>query len=184
MSLLDFINTHRELKESPEIIFFGGSFNPWHQGHEECVKKAVAYAPIIIIPDNNPFKNYEQNLNRSPSIAKIDQIVNDKNIFLYTGFSDLKKANPTYKWLKNLSDTIPQKLSLLMGFDSFITLHTWFEAPKLLASLSKIYMLSRLDQDDIKEEQRELIHSLNPKLDILFLGNHSFESLSSTKLRD
>jgi nicotinic acid mononucleotide adenylyltransferase len=139
---------------------------------------------VIIIPDNNPFKKYDKALDRSPSINQIDQIVDDKNIFLYLGFSELQDSNPTNTWIKKLKAKTNKKLSLLMGFDSFITIHKWLESESLLNNITKIYMLSRQDQIDKKKEQLMLLKDSNPNLEVIFLGNHSYEQLSSSALRE
>lgn len=183
MNLTEFINTNTYLAKSDEIIFFGGSFNPWHDGHGECVERAKLFAPVIIIPDNNPFKSYDKNINRSPSINKIDQIVNDKNIFLFMGFSELKEANPTYNWIQSLKKNTNKKLSLLIGFDSFISIDRWLHAKELLNSLENVYVLSRNDLEKQKKKQLIVIKEIAPNLKINFLGNHDFENLDSTTLR-
>lgn len=184
MNLIEFIHSHSKLRDAEEIIFFGGSFNPWHAGHEECVNRASSFAPVIIIPDNNPFKSYDKKLNRSPSINKIDQIVDEKNIFLFLGFNELQESNPTNTWIKPLKKQLNKKLSLLMGFDSFMSIPKWFEASDLLMNLSGIYVLSRLEQEVDARVQQSILLSSNPQINIQFLGRHEHEHLSSTKLRD
>ena len=48
------------LKELDEkVTFFGGSFNPWHDGHRACLELCDA-ANLIVVPDTNPFKVKEK----------------------------------------------------------------------------------------------------------------------------
>ena len=37
------------------VTFFGGSFNPWHRGHRECLN-LCAEDEIMVVPDCNPWK--------------------------------------------------------------------------------------------------------------------------------
>ena len=72
MSLIQFINKNLSSYIEDEIIFFGGSFNPWHKGHTECIKLLPQGIPIVILPDNNPFKQNHQNKERMTSLSTIE----------------------------------------------------------------------------------------------------------------
>lgn len=184
MSLYNFIKDN-QLNDKKELIFFGGSFNPWHEGHSECLRLIDSNKSIIVIPDKNPRKDIDSNkgLNLYEIITKIQSI--HKNALVYEGFYSLNKKNPTAHWINDLFEKLPNtELSLLMGYDSFKTLPTWINSDQLLTQLGKLYIASRLETDKEREQIKETILSKNPKININFLGHHPYEEISSTKLRE
>lgn len=183
--LNDFIKSC-ELKDEKELIFFGGSFNPWHAGHASCIKLMPTEKKIIVIPDHSPFKEITTDKEKSSSIEDIEKSLHQfsHQTFIFDEFFYANKKNPTVTWIKLLKEEFPEKkLSLLMGFDSFMTIDRWTNALELLKNLSVIYIASRMDNESIKEEQSVTLKSINPQLEIKFLGSHPYESLSSTQLR-
>ena len=183
MSLIKYI-AEKKLENEAEIIFFGGSFNPWHKGHTNCIKLASKTAAIIIIPDHNPFKEVTEFNEKLTSESQLQEIAKKHSTGIYLGFSKQNKANPTYTWINEVQQKYPSmKLSLLMGFDSFMSIDKWFKSEELLTLLHSIYIASRLDNDEIKNKQIKHLESVVPKLKISFLGNHDQEHLSSTQIR-
>lgn len=39
-----------------EVVFFGGSFDPWHEGHASCINLLPRELKLIVAPDRNPQK--------------------------------------------------------------------------------------------------------------------------------
>ena len=171
-----------KIPEDHEIIFFGGSFNPWHKGHESCLKLLNKPLNTFIVPDNNPRKEVQS----SECSWKRYQDLKKKIPFqypIYPGFWSSSSPNPTSSWLPQIKKTLPKvRLSLLMGFDSFLTIHEWIDAQKLLESLSKIYVASRLDNKELRDKQSQYLKS-HYQIELIFLGHHEYEDISSTKLR-
>jgi nicotinate-nucleotide adenylyltransferase len=183
--LKTFLHQHNLDKEE-ELIFFGGCFNPWHEGHSSCIKLMPEDKKIIVIPDHSPFKELTVSKQKHSSLDDIQKHLNsfEQQTYLFDGFFKADKQNPTYYWINELKNQYPNtKLSLLMGFDTFITIDKWTEAKELLKLLDTLYVASRLDDNAIKDKQEKLLQELNPYLKIDFLGNHPFEDLSSSKLR-
>lgn len=182
MSLIDFLKNNH-LQDSDEIIFYGGSFHPWHEGHSECIRLLKKDTPLIVILDHNPHK--ELDTEKDIDILKIRKTISllRENTFLYEEFFHLNQKNPTATWINELKKQVNSKLSLLMGFDSFQGLESWTSANSLIKSLSALYIASRLENEKTQVETTKKIHKINPKLEINFLGHHPFEKLSSTELR-
>ena len=172
--------------------FYGGTFNPWHPGHGQCVEMCEAPA-IFILPDNNPLKM----MNR-PLAESLNDIWSQtglvKKSLPYLGFVASYKPNPTYPWLNQVKQKHPQKkLSLLMGMDSFISLKQWFSTEKLMLIVDQIHVVPRSLEDmsafnktkweDIYQETLHWVVQVKPTLIIKLLPNHPFESVSSTRLR-
>ncbi len=187
MSLKNFIQNNSVLRNSEELIFFGGSFNPWHAGHTSCLLLAPDNWPIIVIPDHNPFKDFVGAGNKVSSLTEIQaHLAKIKNTtYLFDEFLREDKKNPSHKWIAQIKKEYPnKKISLLMGFDTYISIDRWIKAKKVLNDLHALYIASRLDNEDVKHSQREVLHKINPELVIDFLGHHEHEELSSTKIRN
>lgn len=183
--LVDFIKESNLLNED-ELIFFGGSFNPWHAGHGSCIKLMPLNKKIVVIPDHSPFKEITSDIKKNSSIDDIKKALKEfkHQTFIFDEFFYANKINPTYLWIKDLRKSFPEKkLSLLMGFDSFMSIDRWTNAIELLQNLSTLYVASRMNDDLIKEEQLVTLQNLNPNLKVIFLGPHPFENLSSSTIR-
>ena len=164
-----------------EIVFFPGSFNPWHEGHTACLK-GCEDKPIFIVPDHNPWKEVRKK-NPWHEVVHIKEnikSISDKNITIYPGFLVEGKKNPTSSWLPHVN---VEKKWLLMGDDLFLGLHKWFEVDKLLSSLHGLYVCPRGESKEELNKQKENFQK-NFNLEIVFLDHHEFEDLSSTQLRN
>lgn len=184
MSLEKFIK-ETGLDSSQEIIFYGGSFNPWHEGHSTCLKLLPRNKSVIVIPDHNPFKELRQNDQNFTSLRQINSAIEKINpkFKVFEDFYLKKEKNPTSNWIKELKIVFPNKeLSLLMGFDSFISIDRWINAEALLENLSKLYVVDRLNEETILVQQMKRL-SKYKNLEIIFLGKHQYEDLSSSQIR-
>jgi nicotinate-nucleotide adenylyltransferase len=171
-------------KDADEWVFFGGSFNPWHGGHQACLNLLPEEKTCIVVPDRNPYKEIRE-LNPVSTILELSSKVRyKKNQFLAPTFLLDEKKNPTVEWVVKLHQEFPQqKLSLLIGFDSFIQISNWTRADELLQALHKLYVVSRMESDLVREVTGRPSKKLAPNLEIEFLGNHEFEHISSTDIR-
>lgn len=184
MSLAGFIEERPKLREAKEIVFFGGSFNPWHAGHKACVDLLPEDKALVALPDHNPYKELTEP--NEEAVSEIMDALSKRKgpSFVFEDFLKAGKKNPTHSWIRELKDIFPDKqLSLLVGFDSFIGIDKWIQAKDLLLDLSAIYVASRMDDPSTKEKQKKHLRAINPNLRIVFLGSHPYESLSSTILR-
>ena len=200
-SLLDLIGArypfsprYHELKQlAPELtfstsesewIFFGGTFNPWHPGHQACLNLLPEDKICFILPDRSPHKELRTLEPVFTTISLISKIKFGKNHYLAPTFLLENEKNPTVRWMEKLHQECPdKKLSLLLGFDSFKNLPTWTESNKLIPLLSTVYVVSRLEDDEEREAALAPLQSISPNLQVVYLGRHGFEGISSTKLR-
>lgn len=169
---------------SEEWVFFGGTFNPWHQGHQACLDLLPKEKTCLILPDRNPNKELRE-IHQVLTVLEISNKTKLKNNqFLVPSFLFLKDKNPTIEWIERVHYLFPeQKLSLLLGFDSFKSLPNWIRSNDLLNLLGTIYVVSRLEDRDLHPVVAEEMKKLNPDLEIVFLGGHDFEKVSSTSIR-
>ena len=161
----------------PEIIIYGGAFDPPHKGHLEAIVKIAPHftnAVIIIIPANIPasagkkfkepkaiFKHRfemckllfnSQNLNISNEIiiSSIEEHMPTPNFTIYT----LYKLKEIYK---------TKRLGLLIGEDQFRTFPRWFE-PKQILSISDLIVIKRKDtpiEDKNNNTKKSDLHLFN-----------------------
>lgn len=184
MSLTHFIQNHLDLSAAEHIIFYGGSFNPWHEGHSACLELAPKNIPIIVIPDHNPHKELDESrfLNIDDLSKTLSTIATRTIIF--DEFFYAKRPNPTIDWIKVLTENFPnKKFSLLLGNDSFVRLLTWKDSHQLLNLLYELFIVSRNDNQELTQKMQEQYLSINPKLKITYLGHHLYEDLASSHFR-
>ena len=162
------------------ITFFGGSFNPFHQGHRACLDLCPE-KNILVVPDRNPFK-----AKANDSTTVFDDFyalaleLKDTNYSLYPGFLCLNTPNPTSSWLPKVQ--IKEK-NFLMGDDSYMSLLTWKNPEVFLGALNKLYVVPRKYQHEDYQGLEKEILKINPKLKIHYLNAHASQDISSTELR-
>lgn len=167
-----------------EWVFFGGSFNPWHQGHQACLKLMPDDRTVLVVPDRNPEKEV-RDLSVVSTILEISTNSRLKKYqFLVPTFLLEKKKNPTVEWVEKLKEEFPTyKISLLVGFDSFSKIKSWIRSDELLPKLHTLYVVSRLEDDQDRRQALDEVHARGFNLNVVFLGKHDYEMISSTELR-
>ncbi|MCB9062237.1 MAG: NUDIX domain-containing protein [Halobacteriovoraceae bacterium] len=157
-----------------EVVFFGGSFNPWHEGHAEAIRQINEKhkIPVVIVPDFNPWKKRNQ-LSSFLILKEIISKNSDKNIFIFPGFIGIENENPTIDWISKLDLT---KISLLIGEDNLERFHLWKNYKLVLNKIEKLYVLPRAH---CKKQSNELILRK-----VKFLDKHLYEEISSSKIRE
>lgn len=171
-----FIN--KSFYTSKSVTFFGGSFNPLHEGHLECIRLCPE-TNIVIVPDRNPLKE----LVDRDVVSELSSLVNafkDLNVSIYPGFFIKNEKNPTSKWLVKVRR---DEINFLMGDDSFMSLFKWINPEVILKTLTKIYVVPRNFKRSECEEQLAEVLKINPKLKVIFLSEHPYQNLNSTDLR-
>lgn len=179
------VNPDIVFKDGDEWIFFGGSFNPWHAGHQACLNLAPAEVTTFVIPDRSPHKDLREIEPISTLLFLSSKIRFKKNQYLVPTFLLVPKQNPTVEWMEKLRAEHPEKkLSLLMGFDSFQNILGWTRATDLLKTINTIYVVSRLETDLIRKTIAASVKNVAHNVKIEFLGHHDFETISSTEIRN
>ncbi|MDD0853576.1 hypothetical protein HBN50_10725 [Halobacteriovorax sp. GB3] len=163
-----------------EITFYGGSFNPWHEGHSECLRQCPN-ENIVIVPDANPWKEDQSHLHSTWSLfLEIVSKFKNSTYSIYPGFWGIMKKNPTVQWLPSVAC---QKKNLLIGDDNFMAFDKWTNFETLMKSLHTLYVVPRQFEIVELEKKRSELESLNLDVQIILLNSHEYQSLSSTEIR-
>ncbi len=175
-----------EFPLASDVLFYGGSFEPWHQGHEACVRLAPNDMTLIVCPDRNPHKPLKTDIDILKHYYAIKKALSSmgRPFHIHPGFLLRAEANPTVGWILRLKHHRPDlRIHLLMGYDSFRSLSKWTRAEDLMKLVSGLQVVSREENDEEHNKDSSFPLQANPNITIRFLGHHAFESISGTELR-
>lgn len=176
-----------EFPFASEVVFFGGTFDPWHEGHASCINLLPAQLKLIVAPDRNPLKPLREIKNVVQLYAELVQQISSSTsrpFHVHPGFLLLTEKNPTVTWvLRTLHRRPDLRVSLLMGHDSFKSLPQWIKAQDLLKLIHCFYVVSRLENEAERIATEKHIRDLHPDISVVYLGHHPHEEKSSTALR-
>lgn len=168
-------------------IIYGGTFNPWHEGHDHCVRMGTTLGHetsdsmrnLLVIPDRNPFKDFSPTSCSWKFYQELRKKLEPYFCYVYPGFCGQERPNPTYQWQILSLGTC----SLLMGDDSFINLPKWLHPELLLSHLKRIFVVPRIATPEELKKTSQWIKNSQPRLEIITLLDHPYKDHSSTKLR-
>ncbi len=141
---------------SPELIIFGGTFDPPHRGHQDCIQsiqKLFPQAEILLIPSFHPplnatdLKNPLASFDHRLAMCRIAF----RNFLPASNVLDLERSLPSPSYtsatLGYLSHKYPTlRISWVLGLDQFLNFHRWHEPLKILR-MASLLILPREDQD-------------------------------------
>lgn len=163
-----------------ELTFYGGSFHPWHDGHEACLTLFPKPESLLVVPDNNPWKSEKRDFCHWTFFKNLALDHLAMNISFFPGFLGTEEKNPTSNWI--LSTRVKKK-SLLLGEDTFQGLSKWIGVDRILPVIEKIYVVPRALDNFTFQESIKFIAIKAPHIKIEKLPNHQFENVSSSKIR-
>ena len=156
------------------IAIFGGSFDPFHIGHEKIINiiiKKLEIDKLFLVPTFlNPFKNSSfLDANTRLELLK-DMYKNSNNIEIIDYEVKQKKKIPSYETIKFLKNNYSiNKIYLVIGADNLNDVHLWYNFENLKNEVEFIVF----SRDNISLENSS-IEFINFELD---------ETVSSSKLR-
>ena len=133
------------------IAYFGGSFDPIHQGHLAAARELVdvfALATLVFLPAAlSPLK--QQSLAIQHRVAMLKLAIEDDRIFAIDE-QELHRPQPSYTidTLRTLRTQygVQQPLAFIMGMDSFLSLPKWRDWQQL-TDFAHLIVVSRPDFD-------------------------------------
>ena len=160
--------------------FYGGSFNPWHRGHLQCILECPSDSRVIVVPDGNPFKAPGERACYWHAYRRIQDCVASAEAVVFPGFFGIEGPNPTVTWFPWVD---AQQRGLLMGDDSFASLPDWIRAETLIAAADHLYVVPRDASTSALDRSRQWLSRTNPSCRLRFLPDHPFRDLSSSSMR-
>lgn len=163
-----------------EWIFFGGTFDPWHEGHGACLE-LLQGKKIVVIPDRNPWKATQamQTKNLCLYLDELSRHLDPRFHAVYPGFLASDQANPTIDWFSQVAG----KKSLLIGADNLMSFSRWKDYQKLLGLCETLYVAPRKIGESQSDFDQALEHCRSLGTKVVVLNHHDYEHLSSTELR-
>jgi len=174
----------RDFPVGAEVLFYPGTFDPWHAGHQACVDLAPAHLPLVVCPDRNPHKPLRTQTEAVEGYLHVrDQLQATPQTLLYPGFFLRDGAAPTESWVHRLKARRRDlRVSLLVGHDSFANLSRWTRAPQLVRALHCLYVVPRGEDAQTRAQALAWVRE-QEGCRVEFLARHPHEQLSSTDLR-
>ena len=128
-------NRFMSIEKNSHLAVFGGSFDPFHQGHQTIIDEALKtldISALILVPTYlNPFK---QSFSKSPSerLKALQQIKFDTRVTITDFEIQQNQPTPTIKTIEHFMKMYqPTKIYLIIGADNLAKLSTWSEYEKL-----------------------------------------------------
>lgn len=181
--------------QGERVIFYPGSFSPWHKGHIACLRgiprpKGGEKWSVVIAPDFNPWKKNWKEVNTLDlrdkilsiwlSLERLSIDREDLKFHLYLGFLVEPQENPTALWMRK---TLIKERWLLLGEDTFLQILQWTLAEDLINNLKGLFVVPRMAKSDNVNKQIAEISKISDRIDIQILEHHKYEHFSSTFLR-
>lgn len=169
-----------------KVYLFGGSFDPFHIGHEAIAKAVVdEFGSIVLVPTKNPWKG--------KSLLSLEDKIQDLRTYFKDDprfeVSDLCTQDEEYNYMYKVIEYYKDfKVVLIMGEDSFEKYPQWRNYMEFKDSVETIVFkrslgsqipeaprVRRLPQELYQNEISSTLYRSNPK---------QYEHLIPLKLRD
>lgn len=182
------------------LLLFGGTFNPIHKGHLQValnVQKKFKFGKVIFLPCKSPVLKCKPTISTEQRLAMLRLALSERPFQpFFVDEREIKRDQPSYMvtTLKSFREELGFKISitLLMGYDAFAQLSSWYEWRKIL-SLANILVVNRQNALPLKAEINAVL-KLHETKNFDALKKHSFGyiyqfdagnfDLSSTYIRE
>lgn len=167
--------------------FFGGTFDPIHQGHVhllDMAREKVALDRIIVMPAGHPYHKTHDVTLMTYRYAMCRLALLDKpDIDLST--IEMRRRGPSYtlETVLEIKSSLKEddELYLICGLDVVLQIHLWYEAKQLL-EMMKIAAFVRPGVDREAADQRAAVLRRDFNADIL-IYDAPVVDVSSTEIR-
>ncbi len=169
------------------IGIFGGTFNPVHLGHRNClisVIDQIKLARVIVMPDRIPPHKAAQELASPEDRLNMCRLAFGDIAGVEFSDWELRQAGKSYSvlTLRHLKKLYPDdKLFFIMGSDMLLSFEQWYRYEEIL-SLASLACVARLDEDiDKLEPFAEILRAKNGE--VFIIRTEPFD-ISSSEIRD
>ena len=150
---------------SRKYAIYGGSFDPFHNGHLALAESAVRECgldKLIFMPAYvSPFKQDRKVTAGADRCGMIETILRYNKAFCLSRY-ELNREGPSYtvETLRHWRQLLGGELSFVLGFDSVVQLESWYVGEEILRDYHLI-TCKRPDTDD--EEGMKMISYFREK---------------------
>lgn len=141
------------MNNKKKIAVFGGTFDPIHLGHINLAEAAVSECGLdvlLFVPNYiSPFKQDRPVTDGELRCEMIEQVLDLNPAFRVSRYEIGRKCpSRTYDTLSHFREVMENaEISFILGFDSMITIDSWYRGEELLREFPMITVL-RPDTDD------------------------------------
>lgn len=172
------------------IAFFGGTFDPPHNGHLELARHILKLGVtdrVLFVPAYDPPHKLGQEISSfDDRYAMLELLIDDDPGIMISDIERRAALKPSYsvKILNLLEKEFPDDtLQLLIGGDSLDALHTWYKAKEIVAK----YEIICYPRKGYEIDRKSLLkHWTSKEIDILLktILQMPFFDISSTSVRN
>ena len=173
-----------------KLGFFGGSFNPPHNGHKKIIKNCVNhFNKCLIIPNKvSPNKIQKSSINSLHRIEMLNLLFDkDKveiDLFEINSKDDISYTCNTIKYLKD--KYYDCSLTMILGEDQLVDLKKWYNYEYIIKNVN-IFCFKRFTEKALVSNKKKIKNIIKKDLDNFNNTLKSFEydcHFSSTEIRD
>ena len=173
-----------------KLGFFGGSFNPPHNGHKKIIKNCVNhFNKCLIIPNKvSPDKIQKSSINSLHRIEMLNLLFDkDKveiDLFEINSKDDISYTCNTIKYLKDKYYDF--SLTMILGEDQLVDLKEWYNYEYIIKNVN-IFCFKRFTEKALVSNKKKIKNIIKKDLDNFNNTLKSFEydcHFSSTEIRD
>lgn len=175
------------MKKRIDVLIFGGSFDPIHEGHLHMLKAAISECVpehVVVIPNYvSPLKS-QTLFSTTQRLNMTQKVISDTFNTISIEVSDIEVNSETKSYtvntLESLSQQYPNKtLGFLCGSDSALSFHKWVKPDRILDLATCIVILRETDsRKDVETYFKTRFH-----LDNVMILNSPLHPASSTQIR-
>ena len=169
-----------------KIAVFGGTFNPFHNGHLQIIQSLIklnAFKKIIVIPTNIPPHKTSSYLASGEDRLNMCKLALSSYTQVYISDIEILRDGPSYTYdtVCELMKTEGDKICLVCGGDMISTLDTWYNYQELI-KLVDIVAFKRIGTDD--EAFYRTIDKIRLAGGVVSILEDEIIDISSTEIRD
>lgn len=123
------------------VALYGGSFNPVHHGHliiARSIAEALDIDEVILLPSHAPPHKLAQGLAKTEHRTEMVRLAVAGDSLFSVSDHDATCVGPSYtvRTIEHFRSQLPDETEIvwIIGADSLLELHTWYEVAKLVTS--------------------------------------------------
>ena len=138
------------------LAFFGGTFNPPHNGHKLIINYCLRnFDKFIVIPNKvSPDKKNISTVSYKHRINMLKLLLMDDNVIIDPFEIESKKKNYTSYTVRYLLKKYKgSSISMIIGEDQLYNLHNWYDNEFILSNINIICFTRKLDDKNQSKDQ-------------------------------